>query len=77
IAARRGDTELAARRLNEAAAGWRRMLGQAGAGDSYIAVLADFGRPPGAGLVEPARELQQVLADLGLILETATPAGAD
>jgi hypothetical protein len=26
--------------------------------------LADFGRPPVAGLVESARELKQVLADL-------------
>ena len=71
IAARRGDAVLAARRLNEAAAGWRRLLGQARAGPSYTAVLADFGQPPGAGLVEPARELQQVLADLSLVLETA------
>jgi DNA-binding SARP family transcriptional activator/tetratricopeptide (TPR) repeat protein len=75
IAVRRGDSKLAARRLNEAAAGWRRLLGQARAGNSYTAVLADFGRPPGAGLVEPERELQQVLNDLSRVLETRSMTG--
>jgi DNA-binding SARP family transcriptional activator/tetratricopeptide (TPR) repeat protein len=64
IAAARGDVQLAVRRLDEAAAGWRRLLDRAGQGDHYVANLADFGRPPVAGLVEPARELEQVLADL-------------
>jgi tetratricopeptide (TPR) repeat protein len=64
IAAARGDPDLAARRLDEAAAAWRRLLDRARQGDHYVANLADFGRPPVAGLVEPARELEQVLADL-------------
>jgi DNA-binding SARP family transcriptional activator/tetratricopeptide (TPR) repeat protein len=64
IAAKRGDTALAARRLDEAAAGWRRLLDRVRQGDYFAAVLADFARPPVAGLVEPARELDRVLADL-------------
>ena len=64
IAAARGDDALAARRLEEAAAGWRRRLGRDADGDRYTAVLADLGRPPVAGLVEPERELERVLGDL-------------
>ena len=64
IAAARGDDALAARRLEEAAAGWRRRLGRDADGDRYTAVLADLGRPPVAGLVEPDRELERVLDDL-------------
>ena len=67
IAAGRGDPALAQRRLREAADGWRRLLGTVGQGDRYTAVLADLGRPPAAGLVEPARELDRVLADLATI----------
>ena len=67
IAAGRGDPALAQRRLREAADGWRRLLGTVGQGDRYTAVLADLGRPPVAGLVEPARELDRVLADLATI----------
>jgi DNA-binding SARP family transcriptional activator len=64
IAAARGDDALAARRLEEAAAGWRRRLGRDTDGERYTAVLADLGRPPVAGLVEPDRELERVLDDL-------------
>jgi DNA-binding SARP family transcriptional activator len=64
IAAARGDHELAERRLNEAAEGWRRYLPVGDRGDRYVATLADLGRPPVAGLVEPARELEGVLAEL-------------
>jgi DNA-binding SARP family transcriptional activator len=64
IAAARGDRELAERRLREAADGWRRRAGPEHHGDQYAATLADLGRPPVAGLVEPARELERVLADL-------------
>jgi DNA-binding SARP family transcriptional activator len=71
IAGRRGDSRLAQRRLTEAAAGWRRLLGQSSPGDSYAAIMADFGRPPVAGLVEPARELDRVLADLSAVLQAA------
>jgi tetratricopeptide (TPR) repeat protein len=71
IAAARGDADLAARRLGEAAAAWRRLLDRARQGDHFVAVFADFGRPPVAGLVEPARELEQVLAELD-ILQTAS-----
>jgi tetratricopeptide (TPR) repeat protein len=64
IAAARGDDALAARRFEEAAAGWRRRLGHDTDGERYTAVLADLGRPPVAGLVEPERELERVLHDL-------------
>ena len=71
IAAARGDTPLARRRLGEAAAGWRRL---AATGDtmaaSWHAALVDFGRPPVAGLVEPDRELAAVEADLAALPET-------
>ena len=70
IAAGRGDHELAVRRLTEAADGWRRLLRRADAGDDYVAIMTDFGRPPVAGLVEPARELDRVLADLRALPET-------
>ena len=64
VAAARGDDALAARRFEEAAAGWRRRLGRDADGERYTAVLADLGRPPVAGLVEPDRELARVLGDL-------------
>ena len=67
IAAGRGDPALAERRLHEAADGWRRLLGAVGEGDRYTAVLADLGRPPFVGMVEPARELDRVLADLATV----------
>jgi Tetratricopeptide repeat len=64
IAAARGDRERAERYLHEAADGWRRRAGAELRGDQYVATLADLGRPPVAGLVEPARELERVLAEL-------------
>jgi DNA-binding SARP family transcriptional activator/tetratricopeptide (TPR) repeat protein len=64
IAAARGDRELAARRLEEAAAGWRALLDRAGDGERYTSAFADFARPPVLGLVEPERELALVEADL-------------
>ena len=62
IAATRGERALAARRLDEAIAGWDRLAGRAPAGDAYAAVLVDLGRPPVAGLVEPDRERDAALA---------------
>jgi len=60
-----GDRPLAERRLNEAAEGWRRRLDRAdGDGAAYVANLVDLGRPPVQGLVEPARELERVEAEL-------------
>jgi DNA-binding SARP family transcriptional activator len=64
IAAAHGDRELAERRLREAADGWRRRADPEVHGDRYVATLVDLGRPPVAGLVEPSRELELVLADL-------------
>ena len=65
IALSRGELGLAARRLREAEAGWRRRAAAArvspdrdsAAGDRYVAALIDLGRPPIAGLVDPDREL--------------------
>jgi len=62
VAAQRGDAELAALRLEEAASGWRRRV-QPRSGDRLTSMLADFGRPV-LGLVDPERELEHVLADL-------------
>jgi DNA-binding SARP family transcriptional activator/tetratricopeptide (TPR) repeat protein len=65
IALARGDRALAERRLNEAADGWRRRLARGpGDGTGYVANLVDLGRPPVQGLVEPARELERVEAEL-------------
>lgn len=64
IAVARGDRALAERRLSEAADGWRRRIGQTGDGAEYVANLVDLGRPPVQGLVEPARELERVEAEL-------------
>ena len=70
IAAARGDTALAERRLAESVAGWRRIAGtldsaQTGAG--YVAALIDLGRPPVSALVEPARELAIASAELSAL----------
>ncbi len=64
IAWQRGDRALAARRLREAAEGWRRRVELPGTGDRYAAALIDLGRPPLSTLVEPARELSAVTHDL-------------
>jgi len=64
VAAARGERAVAVRRLEQAAAGWRRRLDRSADGDRYAATLTDLGRPPVAGLVEPERELERVLSDL-------------
>ncbi len=64
IAAARGDTSVAARRLDEAAAGWRRVLDRTRDGERYTSSFADLARPPVLGLVEPERELDRVLSEL-------------
>lgn len=66
IAAARGDAKLAARRFAEAERVWRRMS-RAPSGDAYAAVLLDLGRPPIAGLVEPARELARLARERALL----------
>jgi DNA-binding SARP family transcriptional activator/tetratricopeptide (TPR) repeat protein len=67
IAAARNDARTALRRLGEAEAGWRRMLGAAPT-DPFAASLADLGRTPVAGLVEPGIELGRVLAERAVLL---------
>jgi DNA-binding SARP family transcriptional activator/tetratricopeptide (TPR) repeat protein len=64
VAAARGDAVLAARRLEEAAGGWRRMLDRSRDGERYTSSFADLARPPVLGLVEPQRELDRVLGEL-------------
>jgi DNA-binding SARP family transcriptional activator len=66
IAARAGDQELAERRLNEAAEGWRRQVSTLSRGDSLTEALADLGRPV-VGLIEPEWELECVLEELQAI----------
>jgi len=63
IAMARGDRIQARRRLNEAAAGWRRHL-QHNPGAELQANLLDLGRPPIVGLVEPEWELSRLTAEL-------------
>ena len=63
IARARGDRELAARRLEEAAAAWRRITARGRTGDDVNAVFADLGRPA-VGLIEAERELARVQAEL-------------
>src|SRR5919201_952042 len=70
IALARGDHTLATKRLEEAARTWRRRAAAERPGDRYMAVLADFGRPPVVGLIEPRRELERVDAELAALRET-------
>ena len=62
LARARGDGEQAQRYFDEAAAGWRG-LGGLDRGDAYMSNVVDLGRPPVAGLAEPARELERVLSE--------------
>jgi DNA-binding SARP family transcriptional activator len=62
LARARHDDEQALRYFDEAAAGWRG-LGGLDRRDAYMSNLVDLGRPPVAGLTEPARELERVLAE--------------
>jgi DNA-binding SARP family transcriptional activator len=64
IAAAQGDTARAARRLEEAAEGWRRVRDCSSDGERYTSSFADLARPPVLGLVEPDRELERVLSEL-------------
>ena len=63
IALARGDRALARRRLDEAAAGWRRHM-RPDAGAEFVANFVDLGRPPVVGLVEPEWELRRLTAEL-------------
>jgi DNA-binding SARP family transcriptional activator/tetratricopeptide (TPR) repeat protein len=67
IAAAHGDTALAARRLEEAAAGWRRVHDPSSDGERYTSSFADLARPPVLGLVEPEHELDRVLGELATL----------
>jgi hypothetical protein len=69
IARAGGDRPLALRRLAEAAEGWQRQLARAGASSAMTDVLADLGRPV-VGLIEPARELARVTAELEALQRT-------
>jgi Tfp pilus assembly protein PilF len=59
LALARGEHALAARRLAEAARGWRRLAASSPSGEQLNVVLADFGRPV-IGLVVPSLELARV-----------------
>jgi hypothetical protein len=64
VAALRADWPVALDRLAEAEQTWRRRLGPEGIMyDGYAVNLVDLGRPPVAGLIEPAVELSRVLTD--------------
>jgi tetratricopeptide (TPR) repeat protein len=68
IACARGDPSEARRRLEEAVAGWQRLLERTIRAESITSVLADLGRPV-VGLVEPERELARARADLELVTQ--------
>jgi DNA-binding SARP family transcriptional activator/tetratricopeptide (TPR) repeat protein len=70
VALARGDRELAARRLSESAAAWRRNASAADEGAAYLANLIDLGRPAITGLVEPAVELARVESELEALRAT-------
>jgi len=74
IALARAEQPQARRRLQEAIAGWERLLARSRPAESMTAVLADLGRPV-VGLVEPERELARARAELADI-ETSTARGA-
>jgi DNA-binding SARP family transcriptional activator/tetratricopeptide (TPR) repeat protein len=73
IALQRGNRSLAARRLREAESGWLRRSRPEHAehdtdsGQHYVAALIDLGRPPVAELIEPARELAALRADIATL----------
>ncbi len=73
IALGRGNLPLAIKRLREAESGWLRRAGQDRAehdsdtGQGYVAALIDLGRPPVVALIEPARELAALRADIAAI----------
>jgi DNA-binding SARP family transcriptional activator len=69
IAARAGDRDLALRRLQEAADGWRGQVSRLTRGDSMAAVLTDLGRPV-VGLIEPEQELACVAHELETLKAT-------
>jgi DNA-binding SARP family transcriptional activator/tetratricopeptide (TPR) repeat protein len=70
IASSRGAAGLAERRLAESVTGWQRIAraqDSAHTGAGYVAALIDLGRPPVSSLVEPARELAIVTAELSAL----------
>jgi DNA-binding SARP family transcriptional activator/tetratricopeptide (TPR) repeat protein len=79
IAAERGDTALAQRRLAESAAGWQRLAradDREQTGSGYVTALIDLGRPPVSTLVEPPRELAVVTAELARLCGTPATTGS-
>ena len=68
VARARHNDEEAELRLEEAIAGWERVLARSIKAESITTVLADLGRPV-VGLVEPERELARARADLQAIRE--------
>jgi tetratricopeptide (TPR) repeat protein len=70
IALARGDRELAEKRLEEAAAAWRRHASPALDGEAYLANMVDFGRIAIIGLVEPVYELHHVESELEALRAT-------
>ena len=75
IASSRGAAALAERRLAESVTGWQRIArtqDSAQTGADYVAALIDLGRPPVSSLVEPARELAVVTAELAALRDHKT-----
>lgn len=75
IASSRGAAALAEKRLAESVTGWQRIArtqDSAQTGADYVAALIDLGRPPVSTLVEPARELAIVTAELAALRDHKT-----
>ena len=72
IALARGDRPAAERHLQEAIAGWSRLVAQALESSTLVTVLADLGRPV-VGLIEPERELRRARATLAAARASALP----
>ena len=68
VALAAGDRDTAQRRLEEAIAGWERLLERTVRADSITSALADLGRPV-VGLIDPDRELARARADLDNVLK--------
>ncbi len=58
----RGDHALAERRLHEAERHWRRL--EVDASGEFLSSLVDLGRPPIAGVADPAHELDRIAEEL-------------
>ena len=77
IALAQGRVEQARHYLDESAAAWTKLLPRRDtyASEGYLAGLLDLGKPPVVGLVEPAKELAKITAELERLNTNSTRRG--